>query len=54
MHWYQMKLLGRAQTHSSDSQVCRPDTVADVSKYMEQVGKSGIIARGSGSAYAGL
>lgn len=52
MHWYQMKLLGRAQTHSSDSQVCRPDTVADVSKYMEQVGKSGIIARGSGSAYA--
>ncbi|MBS6473233.1 MAG: hypothetical protein KH347_03175 [Acetobacter sp.] len=22
MHWYQMKLLGRAQTHSSDSQVC--------------------------------
>ena len=52
MHWYQMKLLGRAQTHSSDSQVCRPDTVADVSKYMEQVGKSGIIARGSGSVYA--
>ena len=24
MHWYQMKLLGRAQTHSSDSQVCLP------------------------------
>lgn len=52
MHWYEMKLGGRGHTDSAVSQVCRPDRVADVAKYLEQVGKNGIIARGSGSSYA--
>lgn len=52
MHWYEMKLSGRGQTNSSASQVCRPERVADISKFMEQVGKNGIVARGSGSSYA--
>ena len=52
MHWYEMKLDGRGHTSSALSQVCRPDRAADVPKYLEQVGKNGIIARGSGSSYA--
>lgn len=52
MHWYEMKLGGRGHTDSAISQVCRPDRVADVAKYLEQVGKNGIVARGSGSSYA--
>ena len=52
MHWYEMKLGGRGHTDSAVSQVCRPDRIADVPKYLEQVGKNGIIVRGSGSSYA--
>ena len=52
MHWYEMKLGGRGHTDSAISQVCGPDRVADVAKYLEQVGKNGIVARGSGSSYA--
>ena len=52
MHWYEMKLSGRGRTKSGVSQVCRPERVADVAKYLEQVGKSGIIVRGSGNSYA--
>ena len=52
MHWYEMKLRGRGQTNSGVSQVCRPERVADIAKYLEQVGKNGIIARGSAGSYA--
>lgn len=52
MHWYEMKLDGRGHTNPAVSQVCRPDRVADVAKYLEQVGKNGVVARGSGSSYA--
>lgn len=52
MHWYEMKLGSRGQTNFGVSQVCRPERVADITKYLEQVGKNGIIARGSGSSYA--
>ncbi len=52
MHWYEMKLRGRGRTNSAVSQVCRPDRVADVPKYLEQVGHNGVVMRGSGSSYA--
>ena len=52
MHWYEMKLGSRGQTNSGVSQVCRPERVTDIAKYLEQVGKNGIVARGSGSSYA--
>ena len=52
MHWYEMKLSGRGQTNSGVSQVCRPERVADIAKYLEQVGRNGIIARGSADSYA--
>ena len=52
MHWNQMKLKGWGRTHTGVSQVCRPERTADISKYMEQVGKNGIIARGLGRSYA--
>ena len=52
MHWYEMKLGGRGYTNSAVSQVCRPDRIADVPKYLEQVGKNGIVVRGSGNSYA--
>lgn len=52
MHWNQMNLKGWGRTNSGVSQVCRPDRIADISKYMEQVGKNGIIARGLGRSYA--
>lgn len=52
MHWYEMKLSGRGQTNSGVSQVCRPERVSDIAKYLEQVGRNGIIARGSAGSYA--
>lgn len=52
MHWYQKNLSGSAGTHRALCQICRPERVADVPKYMEQVGKNGVIVRGTGSAYA--
>lgn len=52
MHWYQMKLKGSGQIHTSESQVCRPERISDIPKYMEQVGKNGIVARGLGTSYA--
>lgn len=52
MHWYEMKLGSRGRTNSGMSQVCRPERVADISKYLEQVGKNGIVMRGSASSYA--
>lgn len=52
MHWYEMKLDGRGYTNTGVSQVCRPERVADVAKYLEQVGKNGIVARGSADSYA--
>ena len=52
MHWYEMKLSGRGQTNSGVSQVCRPERVADIAKYLEQVGRNGIIARGSADSFA--
>ncbi len=52
MHWYEMNLGGRGCTNSAVSQVCRPERIAEVAKYLEQVGKSGVIARGFGSSYA--
>lgn len=52
MHWYEIKLGGKGYTNSGLSQVCRPDRVSDIAKYLEQVGKNGVIARGLGSSYA--
>ena len=52
MHWYEMKLGSRGRISSCVSQVCRPERVADIAKYLEQVGRNGIVARGSGSSYA--
>lgn len=52
MHWYEMKLGSRGQTNFGVSQVCRPERVSDIAKYLEQVGKNGFIARGSASSYA--
>ncbi len=52
MHWYEMKLSGRGRTNSGVSQVCRPERAADIAKYLEQVGRNGIIARGSAGSYA--
>ncbi|MBR4126774.1 MAG: FAD-binding oxidoreductase [Alphaproteobacteria bacterium] len=52
MHWYEMKLSGRGQTNSGISQVCRPERTADIAKYLEQVGKNGIVASGSAGSYA--
>lgn len=51
MHWYEMELGSRGRTNSGVSQVCRPERVADMAKYLEQVGKNGIIMRGSASSY---
>ena len=52
MHWYEMKLSGKGRTSSSVGRVCRPERIADVPKYLEQVGKNGIVVRGSASSYA--
>lgn len=51
MHWNQTKLKGWGRTCRAISQVCRPERTDDVAKYLEQVGKNGIIARGLGHSY---
>ena len=52
MHWYEMKLGSRGRINSGVSQVCRPERVADIAKYLEQVGKNGVVVRGSANSYA--
>ncbi|MCQ2915030.1 MAG: FAD-binding oxidoreductase [Alphaproteobacteria bacterium] len=52
MHWYQVKLSGKAGTNSCEAKLARPEVVSDLSKYLEQVGKNGVIARGYGNSYA--
>lgn len=51
MHWNQTKLKGWGRTCRAVCQVCRPERTEDVAKYLEQVGKNGIIARGLGHSY---